>query len=196
MESTASPSISMPPKETSGGRKATLIRWLKSFGLVIFFVPFMSKVEEWYPFSHFPMYSNLAEIWTLQLTNEKDEPLSPQNDFTGRPNSIRKLTTARMRQVQAEWGISTVTAAESNPQAYAEAAKRTLTWLVETHPPKGRAAEATALKLWKISHSVEEGAAVKKRVLIYEHPMVPSAPTPSGAIPAPASNPSTPSPTP
>lgn len=145
--------------------------WLATFGLVLVFVPFMAKKKEWYPFSHFPMYSNLADIWTLKVTNEKDEPVSIQRELQGGPNSIRKLATARLREVQKEWGIKNTAAL--TPKAWAEAAKRTMEYLAANHPPRPntKAAAAKALRVYRVEYGISGGEADKKDIFLFESPM-------------------------
>jgi hypothetical protein len=144
--------------------------WLSRFILVILFVPFMEWKGECYPFSHFPMYSNLGDIWTLKLTDENDQYLSVQRQFSGKPNSIRKLNHGRLRQVQAERKISNVK--DLGPAEWEEAGRRTLTWLLENHKPMGDAAKVKSLKLWREEyHLAKQGGIEKRRILVIDFPM-------------------------
>jgi hypothetical protein len=169
-------SIPLTPAKTSGLRSSWK-HWLSSFWLILLFVPFMWKVKEWYPFSHFPMYSNLAEIWTLQMTDENNRTISTQGDFLGRPNSLRKLTTSRLRQVQKERNITLVK--NVRLEDWAEAARRTMVWILERHQPQGVAAQAKAFRVWHLSFTSTAGEPTEERVLLYEHPNpYPIAPAP------------------
>ncbi len=167
---------------------------LGTFGLVIVFVPLMSKLKECYPFSHFPMYSRLEQIHTLKLTDQDGNKISTQKQFAGGPNSIRKLATARARQVQKERKRSLV--ADMTAEDWQEVTTRTLTWLLKNHPPREEATKkAKSFKLWRVEYSTENGLKVTKDVFLGEHPNTAAAAT---ADAAPASKapaaPSTPAP--
>ena len=158
-------------------------RWIPAFWLVILAVPLMTKIKEWYPFSNFPMYSSLADIWTLQLTNEKNQTISSQRDFTGDANSIRKLTTARLRQVQKERNITT---GMLKPEDWHEAGRRTLQWLVENHQPKApQVVEANALRLWRKEYVLSDKNFNGRYTLLIEYPMPGKNYTPSAIAPDP-----------
>ncbi len=141
---------------------------LSAYWLVILFVPIMYHLKECYPFSHFPMYSNLGEIWTLKLTDENNNVISTQNDFIGRPNSIRKLTWARVRQVIKERGLSSKTL---RPTDWHEASQRTFKWLLQNHKPRPQIQSIKALRLWKMDMQLVSGKFQRTYTLLIEHPM-------------------------
>lgn len=185
------------PSGANAQRHQTLFRYLGAFFLVILFVPILAipeknflrgtvlpKDPECYPLSHFPMYSNLKNIWTYKLTNEKDEYLSAQREFKGRPNSIRKLFNGRQDQYMEEKNIKTPS--RLKPEDWAEIGRRTFTWLLENHEPMGNAANAKAFRLWKEEYKLVDKKLEKKRILIVEFP------APTKAAPAPATVPAPP----
>lgn len=160
-----------------------LLRWIAAFGLVALAVPLKTKIKECYPFSNFPMYSSLEDVWTLQLTNEKNQPLSTQRDFSGDANSIRKLTTSRLRQVQRERNITTI---NLRPEDWHEAGRRTFQWLLENHEPKApEAVEANALRLWRKEYTIQNGGFKGQYTLLIEYPMPGKNYTPSATAPSP-----------
>jgi hypothetical protein len=152
--------------------------FLGSFWLVLIFVPFMSKIGEWYPFSHFPMYSRLDDIWTLVLTDENGSEISTQNSFEPRPNAIRKLTTSRLRDVRKEAGKRMSEISPGGPE-WKEAVNRTLTWLIANHKPKENLNRVKELQVWHVDYVVENNRAFKKRTLLHSVPM----PAPATASP-------------
>jgi hypothetical protein len=164
-------------------RLAGAWRWIAAFGFVLLAVPLMTKIKECYPFSNFPMYSSLEDIWTLQLTNEKNQPLSTQRDFSGDANSIRKLTTSRLRQVQRERNITTV---NLRPEDWHEAGRRTFQWLLENHQPRApEAVDANALRLWRKEYVIQNGSFKGQYTLLIEYPMPGKSYTPSATAPNP-----------
>jgi hypothetical protein len=141
-----------------------------TFGLVLVFMPFMSKREEWYPFSHFPMYSHLGEIWTLELTDENMVPVSIQKEFQPGPNSIRKLATTRLRDLQKERSIASTKQLVLDD--WAEAGRRTLQFLFENHKVRKntRLAAAKTLKLFRVEYTLQNGKGIYNHVPILEFP--------------------------
>lgn len=188
------------PSGAFAQRHQTLLRYLGAFFLVILFVPILAipeknylrgrvlpKHPECYPLSHFPMYSNLKNIWTYKLTNEKDEYLSAQREFKGRPNSIRKLFNGRQNQYMEEKGIKSPSGLK--PEDWAEIGRRTFTWLLENHEPMGNAAKAKAFRLWKEEYKLVNKELRKNRILVVEFPAPPQAEPAPAAAPAPSAPP-------
>ena len=194
-EMTISSPISWLKSNCTVDRLSVLKKWLATFILVIIFVPFMEWREECYPFSHFPMYSTLSGIWTLKLTDENGKYLSLQRQFTGGPNSLRKLTTARLRQVKIEKKYSKMT--DLKDEDWSEACRRTMIWILENHKATGEAAKAKSLRMWREEYSSAGGKLTKKKIPLYEHVLtdanrvLPKSVTPPAAT-APATPPAAP----
>ena len=62
-------------------------------------------IKEWYPFSHFPMYSRLDPRATLVfLTDQNDEPLGFRTQFGFAASNAKKKYNSRLDEVASEHG--------------------------------------------------------------------------------------------
>lgn len=82
------------------------LRWFWTrfpFAPLLVLVLALQVMEEFYPFSHFPMYQRFDEEATyLFITNELDEPLPLQTHFSYKASRVKKNFKSRLRKV-AEW---------------------------------------------------------------------------------------------
>lgn len=98
------------------------------------FVVFSLSVKECYPFSHFPMYSNLASgSHYFYLADENDEPVSVKRGFGMAASSMKKMYHSHltpMAEVRSEEAGKRIKASELGPEDQALAGEKLFDYLM------------------------------------------------------------------
>lgn len=137
------PSFPLPMKKIAQG-----LRWFWTqfpFAPLLVLVLALQLMEEFYPFSHFPMYQRFDEAATyLYLTNEKDEPIPMQTHFSYKGARLKKSFKNSLRDEAKKHDRKLETATEADMKAAGEEVLREL---------YKRALKTDARKLQKIPGS-------------------------------------------
>ena len=138
------------------------------FGAVLLVVSCI--VEEQYPFSVFPMYSDFPEeVHYLYVTNAADEPLALSPVFGRRTSELKKGFETRWDMYQGAW-LDTLDrddrkaarkAKRIGPDVAAKTSHDTLEWLRQSAPDQERARAAGALKLYLVQLTLDDNGAVR-----------------------------------
>ena len=118
------------------------------FKLTIFMVIFMWFVKEWYPFSHFPMYSSFARHTSyLYIADANNEPLPMQTLFGVRTSNLKKIYKTELKKIARSKGVSESKLADEDKFA---AGVAVLTYLRRTGGSNAAAARVPTLKLYNV----------------------------------------------
>lgn len=86
-------------------------------------------IKEWYPFTHFPMYSRLEPSATVVfVTDQENRPISLKRAFGYASSNAKKSFNARLEKAAAKHGRRWT---ENHPDDWAEAGKEMLEFFAE-----------------------------------------------------------------
>ncbi len=112
--------------------------WAKA-GLMIVLIVIGQKVGEWYPISHFPMYSVFGKTsWYVYVTNQDGDPIPVERVFSIRAAYLKKVYKKKAATLRGG----------------RDAAEATLAFLRDRKPAS---LEATGLQLKKVSVKRKDG---------------------------------------
>lgn len=122
--------------------------------------------KEWYPFSHFPMYSVFSsKVIALHVTDAEGRLLPMQPVFGTSSSTLKKIITTKMRHRKREGRYRRWV---DMPLSEWEAAgAETLQWLVDNHPPR-RQAPGTRLRLHMKELELRDGRVHRGTVALAE----------------------------
>jgi hypothetical protein len=112
--------------------------------------------KEWYPFSHFPMYSGLPEdVWTVELTDAEDHPIPMLAVFHTSISNLKKIVNSNNRS--GKEALKLKRKADLPETVWAASGRAALDWLAARTVARRRGAlgesKATAPLLfgpWKL----------------------------------------------
>jgi hypothetical protein len=137
------------------------------FGVVALLTVFMLWREEWYPFSHFPMYSAfINQTHYVYVTDSHDRLLPMTSAFGSSSATLKKMLRTKIRRVKIEEGYKKF--ADIPHSEWEEAAKETLAWLREHHPPRDPRLADEPLRLYLREFSIESGRVASATQLLAE----------------------------
>ena len=141
------------------------------------FVAFSLAVKECYPFSHFPMYSNIAPgSHYYYLADENDEPVSIKLGFGMAASSMKKMYHSHLTPMafeRSEEAGKQIKASELGPEDQALAGSKLFDYLM----PRGanrrwwRENHPETLRLYRVDIRREGKELSEETRLIYERPM-------------------------
>jgi len=120
------------------------------------FVAVCALVQEWYPFSHFPMYSNFEpHTYYIYLADSEDRPVALQSEFGIRTSNFKKIYDRKLRELGKgkPRGTKSLT-----PEERAEAGRYAIGFLRQNSVKRSRAQAFPALKLYEVQIRMEGGA--------------------------------------
>lgn len=112
------------------------------------------KVEEQYPFSHFPMYRNFSDLtYYVYVADGEGEPIAVQSLTYNRTTRLRKIYDDELEPIRLELRKRR---AELTPEERRPAGEYALHWLVENSPPHGQRAlrEIGTLRFYHVNVTV------------------------------------------
>ena len=116
------------------------------------------RVEEQYPFSHFPMYRNFSDLtYYVYVTDGGDNPVAVESLTYNRTTRLRKIYDDELEPIRLELRKRR---AELTPEERRPAGEYTLRWLVENSPRHGQRAlaELGTLRFYHVNVTVVEDA--------------------------------------
>lgn len=115
-------------------------------------------LQEWYPFSHFPMYSSLGDRTRyFYVTDEGDRPIPLADAFGVRAAFFKKLMEERQRSLWDE--ASRRLGSEADEEAWLEVEREAGEWALEYIRERADAemTGAERLILWRVDIALVEG---------------------------------------
>ncbi len=112
------------------------------------------RVEEQYPFSHFPMYHNFSDLtYYVYVADGDGEPIAVQSLTYNRTTRLRKIYDDELEPIRLELRKRR---AELTPEERRPAGEHTLHWLVENSPRHGQRAlrEIGTLRFYHVNVTV------------------------------------------
>lgn len=112
------------------------------------------RVEEQYPFSHFPMYRNFSDLtYYIYVTDGEDNPVAVESLTNNRTTRLKKIYDDELEPIRLELRKRR---AELTPEERRPAGEHTLRWLVENSPQHGRRAlaEIGTLRFYHVNITV------------------------------------------
>lgn len=118
---------------------------------------------EWYPFSHFPMYSkNRDEAFVLYVTDENDRLLPTREHFQRTGSTVKKHHDAILKKMKSEGRIKRID--EAGPNEDKEVAAEVLSRLQAA----ASARPWQKLRLYRKTWSLEQGTLNYQTILLGE----------------------------
>jgi hypothetical protein len=143
--------------------------WLVRFGLVLVLTPFMLWRKEWYPFSHFPMYSAFSSrTFSVFITDSRDRPLPSYPNFDCPTSMLKKIVVNKLRRYKVESGERRMI--DLPRSAWEDAGREALEWLRENRPPRDPALEGEPLRLYAEELFFNDGRVCRETWMLAELP--------------------------
>ncbi len=115
---------------------------------------------EWYPFSHFPMYSKLASTTQcLYIARLDDTPVFIGRDHGVQPFLLRKIYNTEIDVLKN--ATPNGKRSEISQEQMDGAARKVLDWFRDKHAKPGSALHAAPLKLMTEDYTIESGKVVR-----------------------------------
>ncbi len=142
--------------------------WLRLPWLALVFTLICLKAKEFFPFSHFPMYSRFPAASTcLYLADETDQVLFSRPTFDVASSTLKKIMGTKLKAAKKAAGDDV--ALDELPEAVRQkAGLEVLEWVMATHPPKDPAVIHGKLRLYELEYRVKDGKIETTRTLIAE----------------------------
>jgi len=147
-------------------RCAGLVRRTEALPLVVLTAACL-LFEEWYPLSHFPMYSSFASnTYYVYLTDGADRPLATVDVAGMNTPALKKVYDGELRRERRriQSGGGTISAEQT------QAVGRAVLERVKSSPPAQAAGEALpdVLRLYRVDIELIEGRFEKRTTLVGE----------------------------
>jgi hypothetical protein len=146
----------------------SLLKSARSWAVLVLVTVACLQLKEWFPFSHFPMYSkNREESIVLYLTDENDEVIPTGPAFGYPAFRLKKLHDTALRKLKSSGELQRVS--EATPAHLAEIADEVLAFVKTGQPRAGYVLPAYAkLRLHRQRLRLADGKIVTNHELLGE----------------------------
>ena len=128
---------------------------------------FMAVVQEWYPFSHFPMYSSFEPLaFYIYVADKEDVPYAMQRDFGTRTARLKKIYEGELKRLARNHprGSKSLTREERLP-----AGDLAMDFLLKNASDQGQKLfESRGLRLYQVDIRYENDKITKTPMLVGE----------------------------